>query len=87
MIAERDANKVFVKSKAEWLFICGKDIFKEGIMKVSGSNKKGDYALILNMHGECLGFGKIVKNLDEIREGLALRNILDVGDFLRREKQ
>ncbi|MEM3627065.1 MAG: hypothetical protein QXZ25_03455 [Candidatus Bathyarchaeia archaeon] len=87
IIAEKDANKVFVNSRAEWLFICGRDIFKEGIMRVYGSMKKGDYALVLNMHGECLGFGKIVQNLDEIGEGLALRNILDVGDFLRREKQ
>jgi ribosome biogenesis protein Nip4 len=87
MIAEEKANKIIVNSKAEWLFICGRDILKEGIIEASGSKKKGDYALVLNRHGECLGFGQIVKNLDEIKEGVALRNILDVGDFLRKEKQ
>jgi ribosome biogenesis protein Nip4 len=87
IIAERKANKIMVNKKAEWLFICGRDIFKQGITKVIGSKRKGDYTLILNQHGGCLGFGKILRNLDEIKEGVAVKNISDVGDFLRREKQ
>jgi ribosome biogenesis protein Nip4 len=87
MIAERKANKVIVDKKAEWLFICGRDIFKRGIIKVLGSKKKGDYTIILNQHDECLGFGKIVHNPDEINDGVSVKNISDIGDFLRREKQ
>jgi len=87
MIAERKANKIIVDKKTEWLFICGRDVFKQGIMEVTGSNRKGNYTLVLNQHGECLGFGKILCNLDEEREGVVVKNILDVGDFLRREKQ
>lgn len=87
IIAERKANKIMVNKKAEWLFICGRDIFKQGITKVIGSKRKGDYTLILNQHGECLGFGKILRNLDEIKEGVAVKNVSDAGDFLRREKQ
>jgi len=86
MIAESQANKTVVDERTEWLFICGRDIFKRGITKVIGSKKKGDLTLILNRHGECLGFGEISHNLDEEREGLAIENILDIGDFLRREK-
>jgi len=86
MIAEKKANKTIVDSKTAWLFICGRDIFKQGIMKVIGSKRKGDYTLILNQHGECLGFGRILHNLDEKRGKAAIENILDVGDFLRREK-
>ncbi|MEM3696367.1 MAG: PUA domain-containing protein [Candidatus Bathyarchaeia archaeon] len=86
MIAEKKANKIFVDKRSEWLFICGRDIFKQGITKVVGSKRKGDYALILNQHGECLGFGKILCDLDEIAEGVAVKNISDIGDFLRREK-
>jgi ribosome biogenesis protein Nip4 len=87
MIAEQKANKIVVDKKAEWLFICGRDIFKKGIAKVIGSKRKGDYTLILNQHGECLGFGRILCNLDEEKgEDVAVKNISDIGDFLRREK-
>ncbi len=86
MIAEKKVNKIIVDSKTAWLFICGRDIFKQGILKVMGSKRKGDYTLILNQHDECLGFGRILRNLDEERGGTAVKNISDVGDFLRREK-
>ena len=63
MIAEGKANKVIVDKKTEWLFICGRDIFKQGIMKVIGSKRKGDYTLILNEHGKFLGLVRIIRNL------------------------
>jgi len=85
MIAEKKANKIIVEKKTAWLFICGRDVFKKGITKVIGSKKKGDYTLVLNQHGECLGFGKILHDLDEEKE-VAVKNISDIGDFLRREK-
>ena len=87
MLAKGDANKVVVDKKAAWLFICGRDIFRRGILTVRGSRKKGDHTLVLNEFGECLGFGKIVHSLDEEakKTGVAVKNILDIGDFLRRE--
>ena len=87
MIAETKANKLVVDSKTAWLFICGRDIFKKGIIK-DGNLKKGDITLILNEHNECLGFGKMILNLRaEIDlNKTAVKNILDIGDFLRREK-
>jgi ribosome biogenesis protein Nip4 len=87
MIAERKANKIIVGKKTEWLFICGRDIFKQGIIKVIGSKRKGNYTLILNQHDECLGFGRILHTLDEEIGGVVVKNVSDVGDFLRREKQ
>jgi ribosome biogenesis protein Nip4 len=87
MIAERKANKIIVDKKTAWLFICGRDIFKQGIIKVMGSKRKGDYALILNQHSECLGFGKILHHLDKEKEEVTVKNVSDIGDFLRREKQ
>jgi len=86
MIAEKeDANKVVVNEKTEWFFICGRDIFKQGIINASGSKREGDHTLILNQHGECLGFGKILQNLNEEKGHVAVWNVADVGDFLRRE--
>jgi ribosome biogenesis protein Nip4 len=86
MLAENKANKVVVDEKAAWLFICGRDIFGEGIKAVNGSRRKGDFTLILNVHGECLGFGRILHDLSSKRGNLAIENVSDVGDFLRRER-
>jgi ribosome biogenesis protein Nip4 len=87
MIAEGKANKIIVNDKTAWLFICGRDIFKQGILKTYGSKRKGDYTLILDQHRECLGFGKILNSLEEERKGVVIKNISDIGDFLRRERQ
>ncbi len=86
LIAEKRANKITVDKKTEWLFICGRDIFRRGIKQVLGSGKEGDYVLVLNGHGECLGFGKVVSDLNKKKSGVVVNNILDIGDFLRREK-
>lgn len=86
LVAEKKANKIMVNDKTAWLFICGRDIFRKGITKIVGSKRKDDYTLILNQYGECLGFGKILYNLDEERSEVAVKNISDIGDFLRRER-
>lgn len=86
MIAKKDSNKVIVNKKTEWLFVCGRDIFRKGILRLIGSNKKNYYTLVLNQYNECLGFGKIVSKAAGEEEGIFVKNILDLGDFLRREK-
>jgi len=88
MLAKGKANKIFVGKKAAWLFICGRDVFHKGVLTVKGSQRKGDYALVMNEFGECLGFGKIMRNIDGVVHGdeVTLKNISDVGDFLRREQ-
>lgn len=86
MIAEKAKNRITVDDKSAWLFVCGRDIFKEGILKIEGSRRKGAYTLVFNRHGECIGYGKIAKNLDKLKSGLAVKNLLDIGDFLRRER-
>ncbi len=89
MIAEKDkANKTTINRKAEWLFVCGRDLLKQGIISIAGSRGKGTCTLVLNERGECLGFGKIIANLDEAKDEHAaiVKNISDIGDFLRRER-
>ena len=86
MLSKGEANKIVADKKAAWLFICGRDIFSQGILTVRGSQKKGDHALVLNELGECLGFGRIVNRLDRAAANeIVVKNISDVGDFLRRE--
>ncbi len=89
MIAKRkEASKVMVDERSEWLFIVGRDVFKRGILQTVGSRKKDAHTLVVNTHGECLGFGKITHWLDEKEDKsrVAVRNISDLGDFLRRER-
>jgi ribosome biogenesis protein Nip4 len=88
MLAKMGANRVVVDKKAAWLFICGRDILGKSILRVQGASKKNTNTLVLNEFGECLGFGRIVENLNE-EEGnnqIAVRNVSDLGDFLRRER-
>jgi ribosome biogenesis protein Nip4 len=86
MIAAEGGNRVVVDAKAAWLFICGRDLFAKGIIKTYGSTQKGKAALVLNEAGECLGFGMFVGGFGGAEGEVAVRNVVDVGDFLRREK-
>ncbi len=84
MLVDVAANKIVVDQKAAWLFICGRDVFRTGIVKVMGSKHKNDATLVLNEFGECLGFGTIM-SLNGSEGKVAVKNVLDIGDFLRRE--
>jgi ribosome biogenesis protein Nip4 len=88
MMAEGQANKTVVDKKTAWLFICGRDVFKQGIKQMAGSKNKGDYTLVMNQNDECLGFGKILYNIDRAtnKTKVILKSISNIGDFLKREK-
>jgi ribosome biogenesis protein Nip4 len=88
MMAEGKANKTIVDKKAAWLFICGRDVFKRGMLNITGSKRKGSYTLVLNQYNECLGFGKIQRNINEEKDKnqVIIKNISNIGDFLKREK-
>lgn len=87
MLPQKNANCIVVDEKTEWLFICGRDVFKRGITGMKGSTKRGDYVLVLNKNGETLGYGRVTCDFGEVKKGVAVKNILDLGDFLRREKR
>lgn len=85
MLVSVRSNKVFLGGKAAWLFICGRDVFRESIVKAVGSQCKDDYTLIMNEHWECLGFGIVKANIKDAVGRVVIKNMLDLGDFLRRE--
>lgn len=89
MMADGRANKTVVDKKTAWLFICGRDIFNKGVIKLKGTERKGEYTLILNEYNECLGFGKILLSIRKEKGAnkIVVKNLLDIGDFLRREKR
>jgi ribosome biogenesis protein Nip4 len=87
MIVNVAENKVVVDRKTAWLFICGRDVFRTGIVKMMGSKRNGDVTLVLNEYDECLGFGRIINQLDSNgATEIVVKNVSDVGDFLRRER-
>ena len=88
MLAKKEAYRVILDKKAAWLFICGRDVLRKSIVRVQGPGNKDTNTLVFNEFGECLGFGRIV---DKLRggagdNGVVVRNVLDIGDFLRRER-
>ncbi len=86
MIARGKANKIVVDKKTAWLFICGRDIFKQSILK-GDDLPKGSYTLIMNEANECLGFGQMVGSINDFdTDSIFVKNVLDIGDFLRRER-
>ena len=86
MLSNQGANRVIVDQKAAWLFICGRDIFTKGVLRTFGVTKKGVATLVMNEFGECLGFGTFSSDAGDSDTGVAVRHVLDLGDFLRRER-
>ena len=81
----KEARKyVIVNEKAEWLFICARDIFAKGIASHNNPTL-GDRVVILNQQKECLGYGDVVAPLDTKK--VVIKRLFDIGDLLRRERK
>jgi ribosome biogenesis protein Nip4 len=75
-------NKVWVDARVGWLYVCGRDIFEESIVRTEGVLEEGTFSLVM-MGDDFLGYVRI-----ETQDGRRLlRNIFDLGDFLRRERR
>ena len=72
---------VVVDEKAEWLFLCGRDVFAKSVVN---ANVKDGIVLVASRKKEVLGYGAIAGDLSR-PERVFIRNMLDKGDFLRRE--
>jgi ribosome biogenesis protein Nip4 len=88
VLAKKEANRIIIDKKSAWLFICGRDILRKSIVRFQGQGKKDTNTLVFNEFGECLGFGRIVEKLRDsvMCNEIVVRNVLDIGDFLRRER-
>lgn len=74
-------HKTIVDDKAAWLFLCGRDILDKGVVTMGKATRNG-LLLVQNQQGENLGYGLVSQR----RGNLAIRNVLDRGNFLRRER-
>jgi ribosome biogenesis protein Nip4 len=75
------ARKAWVDDQAAWLFVCGRDVFTERITRIDPEAAEGTNYLVM-LGDDCLGYGR----LQTVDGKLILRNLFDIGDFLRREK-
>jgi ribosome biogenesis protein Nip4 len=69
-----------VNKKAEWLFLCGRNILGASIASNPNRLHSG-FVLVQNEQDENLGFGFFKQE----GKDLILRNILDKGNYLRME--
>ncbi len=69
-------NKIIVNDKAEQLFLYGRDIFKESIIKEYKKFKLGERCLVLNRRREVLGIGRYEEKI--------VKNLIDRGWYLRK---
>ncbi|MFC1742096.1 hypothetical protein ACFL3V_06175 [Nanoarchaeota archaeon] len=81
LIGHASHRWVKVDDKAEWLFLCGRDVFGKSVVK---ANVHSGEVLVVSQKEEVLGYGKITGSLDK-SEKVYVTNILDKGDYLRRE--
>ena len=72
-------SKVVLNKKGQEMFLYGRDVFEDNITK---GKDLGGFVLVLNELNECLGYGEIVIKKNK----KLLLNILDKGDYLRRER-
>jgi ribosome biogenesis protein Nip4 len=71
-------KKVIISKKGQTMFLYAKDVFPENFEK---SKVNEGICLVLNEQNEVLGYGELKKGKKNI-----LKNLLDRGDFLRRER-
>ena len=83
-IGKESRRHVIINPKAEWLFICGRDIFTKGIT-AHNNPEVGDRVVILNQHKECLGYGDMTAPFTDTR--VVIKRLFDIGDLLRRERK
>lgn len=84
LISKKATEKVIIKDIGENDFLYGKNLRPRHILKIEGTVKEGFFKIVVNERNECLGLAKL-KKIDN--NEVSLRNILDLGDYLRRERK
>lgn len=84
-LAETSKSKIIVNDKGAWMFICGRHIYAESVVKFNPEQKINDFVLVMNRYNECLGYGRMINRFDSKK--VAIQTIFDIGDFVRRERK
>ncbi len=84
--ANLDLPKAYIKPKGEQLFLYGRDIISDSVLKVEGEVKQKGIILVLNEQGEFLGLGFSRETLLGKGKTTVIRRIIDIGYYLRCER-
>jgi 60S ribosome subunit biogenesis protein NIP7 len=76
-------QKLVINKKGETMFLYGKDVFEDNLENIGKISTDQGFYLVLNEKNEVLGYGELIKK----EKNKLLLNLLDRGDFLRRERQ
>ena len=89
-LVKKKKKRVWVNEKGEMLFLYGRDIFSESVVKVSPDVRENDIVFVCNKAGDILGIGKSRYEADKIRsvekDRIVVENLVDRGEYLRKEK-
>lgn len=86
LVARKVDRRVVLSDKAVWLFLCGRDVLMEGVMKTDEYGKN-ELAIISDFEGNTLGYGRIKAAFEPRKRSVAyVKNLLDKGEYLRRER-
>ena len=91
ILAEQSKKKITISSKAEQLFLYKRNVLAKSIRTISFEYDLNDKALIMNEKGDCLGIGKMLLTSNDLEnkemyEKEAIRNLMDLGWYLRKGK-
>ena len=91
VISPLTSNKIQITDKAIQLLIYGRDIFNNSIIKFEKPLDKNHHVIITDSEGRAYGMGKLLYSCEEFKKlpgtTVVIKNILDVGFYLRCEKQ
>lgn len=86
LLSRYNDKRVVVGSKAAWLFLCNRDILMDGVLE-AGTFSHNEIVFVADHNQNILGIGKIVSPFNaSFRNKTYVKNILDKGEYLRREK-
>ena len=72
------------------LFLYGRDIFSESVVKATPDIKENDIVFVCNKAGDILGIGKSRYPAEKLRsverDRVVVGNLVDRGEYLRKEK-
>ncbi len=88
-LAKKDKKRVYVNEKGEMLFLYGRDVFAESVLRATSDVEENDIVFVCNRNGDILGIGKARFDARRIKEAgsrVVVENLVDRGEYLRKEK-
>jgi|GEM_PF-191698 60S ribosome subunit biogenesis protein NIP7 len=88
-LAKKDKKRVYVNEKGEMLFLYGRDVFAESVLRVTSDVEENDIVFVCNRKGDILGIGKArfdAKRMKDAGSRVVVENLVDRGEYLRKEK-